>query len=211
MTLHNWLAFVGASMLLVLIPGPTIMLVIGDSLANRDRSVWSTVAGVCAGDTTAMAVSLAGAGALLAASATAFMVLKVLGGSYLVYLGVKSIRHARQRREDSYESSIPKTHKSAFRRFISAWMVTALNPKSIVFFVAFVPHFMSTGQSILSQGIILLPTFVVVATTFASAYAFAAKMFANRLTSAAAQRRFGYTGGAVMIGAGALTLRMQST
>jgi threonine/homoserine/homoserine lactone efflux protein len=63
MTLHTWLAFIGASIIILLIPGPTILLVIGDSLANRGRSAWSTVAGVAAGDTTAMAVSLAGAGA----------------------------------------------------------------------------------------------------------------------------------------------------
>ena len=77
MSLTTWLAFAGASIVLLLIPGPTILLVIGDSLANRGRSSWSTIAGVAAGDTIAMAVSLAGAGALLAMSATAFTVLKL--------------------------------------------------------------------------------------------------------------------------------------
>ena len=67
MSLHAWLAFVGASIILLLIPGPTILLVIGDTLANRGRSAWSTIAGVAAGDTTSMSISLAGAGALLKA------------------------------------------------------------------------------------------------------------------------------------------------
>ncbi|MDC6130104.1 LysE family translocator, partial [Burkholderia gladioli] len=95
MTLETWLAFAGASLLLVMIPGPTILLVIGDSLANRERSSWSTVAGVSAGDTTAMAVSLAGAGALLAVSSTAFTALKLAGGAYLIWLGLRSVLQAR--------------------------------------------------------------------------------------------------------------------
>ncbi|CAJ0718862.1 LysE family translocator [Ralstonia mannitolilytica] len=210
MTLHTWLAFIGASIIILLIPGPTILLVIGDSLANRGRSAWSTVAGVAAGDTTAMAVSLAGAGALLAASAAAFTALKLIGGSYLVYLGIKSILSARRLRDDAPEANIPVQQKSAGRRFLSAWTVTALNPKSIVFFVAFVPQFMSADQTFLSQSAILLPTFVILAAANASMYALAAKLLAKRLTSVAAQRRFGYTGGAVMVGAGTLTLGMQS-
>ncbi|MBT1536898.1 LysE family translocator [Ralstonia solanacearum] len=210
MPLHTWLAFIGASLVILLIPGPTILLVIGDSLANRGRSAWSTVAGVAAGDTTAMAVSLAGAGALLAASAAAFTVLKLVGGSYLVYLGIKSILNARSLRDDAPEAAIPMQQKSARRRFLSAWTVTALNPKSIVFFVAFVPQFIAADQTFLSQGAILLPTFVCLAALNASMYALAARLLANRLTSTAAQRRFGYTGGAVLVGAGTITLGLQS-
>jgi threonine/homoserine/homoserine lactone efflux protein len=209
MTFHAWLAFIGASMIILLIPGPTILLVIGDSLANRGRSSWSTVVGVAAGDVTAMTISLAGAGALLAASATAFTALKLIGGSYLIYLGIKSIVRARRLRDDAPETAIPVEQKSARRRFLSAWTVTALNPKSIVFFVAFVPQFMSAHHTFLSQSMILLPTFVCLAVTNASMYALAAKVLAKRLTSVAAQRRFGYTGGAVMMGAGSLTLSMR--
>ncbi|APC67355.1 LysE family translocator [Ralstonia solanacearum] len=210
MPLHTWLAFIGASLIVLLIPGPTILLVIGDSLANRGRSAWSTVAGVAAGDTTAMAVSLAGAGALLAASAAAFTVLKLVGGSYLVYLGIRSILTARRLRDDAPEAVIPMQPKSARRRFLSAWTVTALNPKSIVFFVAFVPQFISADQTFVLQGAILLPTFVCLAALNASMYALAARLLARRLTSVAAQRRFGYTGGAVLLGAGTITLGMQS-
>lgn len=210
MTLHSWLAFVGASMLILLIPGPTILLVIGDTLANRGRSAWSTVVGVAAGDTTAMTVSMAGAGALLAASATAFAALKLLGGSYLIYLGIKSIVSARRLREDTPDTTLPVQQKSAHRRFLSAWTVTALNPKSIVFFVAFVPQFMSAHQTFLSQCGILLPTFVCLAVANASMYALGARLLAQRLTSVTAQRRFGYTGGAVMVGAGTLTLSIRS-
>jgi len=204
MTLHGWLAFVAASIVLLLIPGPTILLVIGDSLAHRGRSAWSTVAGVAAGDTTAMAISLAGAGALLATSANAFTVLKILGGGYLIYLGIRSIVQARR----SGAIDVPVRPLTAKRRFASAWLVTALNPKSIVFFVAFVPQFIGTDTAFLAQALVLLPTFVVLASINAGAYALLARAAAARLTSAKAQRRFGYGGGAVLVGAGTITLGM---
>jgi threonine/homoserine/homoserine lactone efflux protein len=210
MSLHAWLSFVGASIILLLIPGPTILLVIGDTLANRGRSAWSTIAGVAAGDTTSMSISLAGAGALLAASVTAFTVLKLIGGTYLVYLGAKSILSARRMRGSAAPADLPMLQKSARRRFVAAWTVTALNPKSIVFFVAFVPQFISADHSFVSQCAILLPTFVLFAAANAAMYALAARRLSTRLTSAAAQRRFGYAGGAVLLGAGAITLGMRA-
>ena len=96
MTLHVWLAFVAASAIMLLVPGPTVLMVVGDALANRSRRAWGTVAGVASADFTAMTLSLAGAGALLQASAAAFTFMKTLGGLYLIYLGVKSIVGARR-------------------------------------------------------------------------------------------------------------------
>jgi threonine/homoserine/homoserine lactone efflux protein len=206
-TIDIWLAFVGASIILLLIPGPTILLVIGDSMASRGRSSWSTVAGVAAGDATAMSISLAGAGALLAASALAFTALKLVGGAYLVYLGIKSIRGAR----GSGVVALTAVPKPARQRFLSAWTVTALNPKSLVFFVAFVPQFMSPHASFVSQSAIFLPTFVVLSALNASFYGLAARALAARLRGAAAQRRVGYAGGAILIGAGTLTLGLRSS
>lgn len=204
MSLTTWLAFAGASTILLLIPGPTILLVIGDSLANRNRSSWATIVGVAAGDTISMAVSLAGAGALLAMSATAFTVLKLGGGAYLIYLGLRSITHARQQGA----VKLAGQGKSAKRRFLSAFAVTTLNPKSIVFFVAFVPQFISPHGAYVEQCAILLPTFVILATLNAAGYAHIARFASKRLTGSTAQRRLGYGGGVALIGAGALTLGM---
>src|SRR6185437_819649 len=157
------------------------------TLANRGRSAWSTIAGVAAGDTTSMSISLAGAGALLAASAAAFTVLKLIGGTYLVYLGAKSILGARRLRDETAQTALPMPGKYASRRFVSAWTVTALNPKSIVFFVAFAPQFIAADHSFVSQCAILLPTFVLLASANAAMYALAARRLSTRLTSAAAQ------------------------
>jgi threonine/homoserine/homoserine lactone efflux protein len=207
MDVTTWLAFAGTSIVVLLIPGPTVLLVIGDTLANRNRSSWSTIAGVAAGDMIAMAVSLAGAGALLAVSATMFTALKLCGGGYLIYLGLRSIMHARRQGA----AVVPVQGKSMQRRFLSAWTVTALNPKSIVFFVAFVPQFISSHLGYVEQCAILLPTFVCLATFNAFCYALLARFAARRLMSSTAQRRFGYGGGVALIGAGALTLGMSRT
>ncbi|AKJ70172.1 lysine transporter LysE [Pandoraea thiooxydans] len=206
MTMHTWLAFAGASLILLMIPGPTILLVIGDSLANRGRSSWSTVAGVAAGDLTAMSLSLGGAGALLAASANAFTALKIVGGCYLVYLGLKSIWGARH----AHRAPLAAVEKSPSQRFVAAWAVTSLNPKSIVFFVAFVPQFISPEGSFLMQAVVFLVTFVMLAALNAAVFGLLARRLASGLSGAAAQRQIGYAGGAVLVGAGALTLALRS-
>ena len=92
MDLTLWLAFVAAAVVMLIIPGPTILLVIGQSLGGGARNALPLVAGVALGDLTAMTLSLAGMGALLAASATAFTVVKWAGAAYLVWLGVRMWR-----------------------------------------------------------------------------------------------------------------------
>src|SRR2546421_7689408 len=89
MSLHHWLGFVAASGVLLAIPGPTVLLVISYALGHGRRSALGTVAGVALGDFTAMTGSMLGLGALLAASATVFTVLKWIGAAYLIYLGIK--------------------------------------------------------------------------------------------------------------------------
>src|SRR5260221_14070304 len=89
MTLDHWLAFAAASAILLAIPGPTVLLVISYALGHGRRSAYATVAGVALGDFTAMTASMLGLGAMLAASAALFTVLKWVGAAYLVYLGIK--------------------------------------------------------------------------------------------------------------------------
>ena len=165
MNLHTWLAFVAASVVMLIIPGPTVLLVVGDALANGSRRAWATVIGVGSADAIAMALSLAGAGALLRVSAAAFTVLKTLGGCYLIYLGVKSIVQARKgAASGNPEAGSPANAAVPFggtkkppllARFSKAWAITVLNPKSILFFIAFVPQFMTAEGSFLLQSVTL--------------------------------------------------------
>ena len=209
MSVQVWLAFVAATIVVVLIPGPTVLLVIGDALANRQRQAWSTVMGVGLGDGVAMALSLAGAGALLRASTAAFTVMKTLGGLYLLYLGVRSIVNARKNKGDVPLDGAASASQSELSRFRRAWTVTVLNPKSTLFFVAFVPQFISTKGSFVSQSAILLVTFVALAMLNASVYSSLARLIGRRLTTPSAQRKVGYAGGGTLIAAGTLTLALR--
>ena len=89
MNMELWVPFVLAATLILIIPGPTILLVISQALAHGRKSVVPLVAGVIFGDFTAMTLSLLGLGAILSASASLFTILKWIGALYLIYLGIK--------------------------------------------------------------------------------------------------------------------------
>ena len=89
MDLTTWIAFAFASIVLLLIPGPTVLLVVSYALTQGRRVALATVAGVALGDLVAMTLSLAGLGAILAASSAVFTILKWIGAAYLLYLGIR--------------------------------------------------------------------------------------------------------------------------
>src|SRR5438445_3401611 len=131
MPIELWLAFVAASAVLLVIPGPTILTVISYAMAHGRRANIPLVAAVALGDSTALVVSLLGLGALLATSAFWFTVVKWAGGMYLLYLGIKLLGAG----ISSAELVAPAAPGSRWKVFANTYLVTALNPKGIVFFV----------------------------------------------------------------------------
>ena len=202
MSVQLWLAFVAASAVLLVIPGPTILTVISYSMAHGRRAQVPLVAAVALGDSTALVVSLLGLGALLATSALWFTAIKWVGGLYLLYLGVKLLRAGIA----STEIALPALPGSYWRLFANTYLVTALNPKGIVFFVAFLPQFIDPGADAARQLWILGATFVVMATINATLYAVFAGAARRLLSSAGAQRRFNLSGGALLSAAGVWAL-----
>ena len=203
MSIEHWLAFVAASAILLAIPGPTILLVISYALGHGRRFAAATVAGVALGDFTAMTASMLGLGALLAASAAIFTVLKWVGAAYLIYLGIKLWRAPIANPETG---ETPEKNEKAHRIFLHAYVVTALNPKSIIFFVAFLPQFLDTTRPIFTQMVIFETTFLVLATLNAATYAVMASMARQTIRKPKVQRIVNWTGGSLMIGAGLLAL-----
>lgn len=202
MSVQLWLAFVAASAVLLVIPGPTILTVISYSMAHGRRAQVPLVAAVALGDSTALVVSLLGLGALLATSALWFTAIKWVGGLYLLYLGVKLLRAGIA----STELALPALPGSYWTLFANTYLVTALNPKGIVFFVAFLPQFIDPGADAARQLWILGATFVVMATINATLYAVFAGAARRLLSSAGAQRRFNLSGGALLSAAGVWAL-----
>lgn len=202
-----WLAFMAASAVLLLIPGPTVLLVLSYAISQGRRVAVSTAAGVALGDLVAMTASLAGLGALILASATAFTWLKWIGAAYLVYLGVKLFRSAGE-----VDPSLPGTGAVTARRtFFHAAAVTALNPKSIAFFVAFAPQFVDPSSALVPQFATMIASFVMLAGLNALAYALLADTLRARLIRPAAMAWLARAGGATLVAMGVLTATLRRT
>lgn len=198
MPIELWLAFVAASAVLLIIPGPTILTVISYSMSHGRRANVPLVAAVALGDSTALVVSLLGLGALLATSAFWFTVVKWIGGLYLLYLGIRLMRAGIM----STEMAAPAAPASRWKLFANTYLVTALNPKGIVFFVAFLPQFISPAADVTRQMWVLAVTFVTMAALNATLYAVFAGSARKLLSSPRAQRRFNLTGGSLLSAAG---------
>jgi len=204
MPIETWLAFVAASAVLLAIPGPTILLVISYALGHGRKVASATVAGVALGDFTAMTASMLGLGALLATSAALFTVLKWVGAAYLIYLGIKLWRAPVSTQVALEDGKVPT--ERPLRIFLHTYVVTALNPKSIMFFVAFLPQFLDLTRPLFVQMAIFETTFLVLATVNATLYALLASMARSTIRKPRVQQLVNRTGGSLMIGAGMLTL-----
>jgi threonine/homoserine/homoserine lactone efflux protein len=197
--LDLWVAFSLAAAVLLAVPGPTILLVTGFAIRYGTRAALGTVAGVVAGDALAMTLSLAGVGALLAASAEAFTVLKLLGAFYLVWLGIRQWRAAVP--VHGLEPATVARPDLARQAFV----VTALNPKSIAFFVAFMPQFVTPSMPVLPQLLAMGTTFLVLAGLNVALYAVLAGQMRAGLRDARRLVWANRVGGSFLIGAGLLT------
>ena len=199
MLIDHWFAFVAASCVLLAIPGPTVLLTVSYALGHGRRPAAAIVAGVALGDLTSMTASMMGLGAVLAASAAVFTALRWIGAAYLIYLGVKLWRAPVA---DTLDSEAPPA--SLRRVFAHAYAVTALNPKGIVFFVAFVPQFLTASAPFLPQVVLLEATFITLAVLNSAVYAVLASTARRQLRQARVRRIVNRTGGTLLIGAGAL-------
>ena len=200
MSLHTYLAFVAAAAVVLVIPGPTIMLVTSQAMTCGRRAVLPLAVGVMLGDLTAMTTSLLGLGAVLAASAALFQLFKWIGAIYLVYLGLRLWRTPVD------PCGLPAAALPGGRSLLSgAFVVTALNPKGIAFFIAFLPQFVEAGRPLPAQLCLLGATFVVMAFVNAVVYGLFAGHLRDTLKSVGARRWFNRCGAAALVGAGLLT------
>jgi threonine/homoserine/homoserine lactone efflux protein len=199
MSPESWLAFTLASAALLALPGPTVLLVVSYALGQGRRAALPVVAGVALGDLVSMTASLLGLGVLLAASAELFTVLRLAGAAYLVFLGVKLWRAP-----VGTDDPAPAPALRPRRMLAHAFAVTALNPKSLIFFVAFLPQFLDAHRPLAPQLVLCEATFVVLATLNALAYALAASAARRAIRRPRVQRAVNRTGGGLLVGAGVL-------
>ena len=207
MTLEIWVTFVSVVFIFAIIPGPTVILVLGQAISHGRRSVMPLVYGVLLGDFVAMTLSLIGLGAVLATSATLFLILKWFGVGYLIYLGIKTWREVPE--HGLSPISVPDISK--VNLFKSSFLVTALNPKDIVFFVAFLPQFVNPNVEAMPQLLILMVTFLGVVSITITSFALFAGVVRYRIQNFQARKRLNKLGGGALFGAAAFTSTMQQS
>jgi len=202
MNIEMWLGFVVASSIVLTLPGPTILIVIGYSITHGKRAHLPLLAAVTLADIVVVGGSLLGLGALLSTSAFWFTVVKWIGGLYLLYLGISLLRSG----ASSVKISETKTPDSRWKLFVNTFIVTTLNPKTIVFILAFMPQFINPVTNTSSQLWVLAITFIVLATAIVAVYAVFASSASSFLSSARTQRHFNNAGGSMLLIAGIWTL-----
>ena len=172
--------FLLASFVLAVTPGPGVFYIVARSVAQGRRSGLASVAGVLVGNFgNAVAASL-GLAALFAASALAFSIVKYAGAAYLIYLGIKALLAKSAVASDVSPESVP-----LWPIFRDGFVVALLNPKTAIFFTAFLPQFMSPDaerMTALVQALTLSAVFVLMAAVTDAAYALLAGVIAPRLT-----------------------------
>ena len=201
MSLETWLAFVAASAVFLVIPGPTVLLVLSYALGQGWRVALPVAVGVALGDFCAMTASMLGLGAVLAASAVLFTALKWVGAAYLIWLGIKLWRAG-----GTFDAPARTDRRSAAAMLGHAWLVTLLNPKALTFFIAFLPQFLDPNRPMLPQLAVVEPTFLLLAFVNALGYAVLATRLRRLLSSPRMIRGFNRTGGTLLIGAGVASL-----
>lgn len=205
MDLELWLTFTITSTILVAIPGPTNLMVMAYGLRHGTRSALLTVFGVAPGAIAAMALSFLGLGAVLAASSQLFIVMKWAGAIYLIYLGITLWRSD----QDLNEVSIKHNNASSNRIVVQAFAISLLNPKGIVFYMAFMPQFISSDAPVLPQMLILGFTFFVIVFPINTTYALMSGKFREIIGNQRVVRVMNRTSGSLLIGAGVLTASLR--
>ena len=195
-------AFLIASFLLAVTPGPGVLYIVTRSLTQGRRLGLASVAGVALGNLGNAIGASIGLAAVFAVSALAFTVVKYLGALYLVYLGVQAMRAPRVAGEAPAPAPV-----SLGRIFRDGFLVALLNPKTAIFFAAFLPQFMNADSPAIVQSLILGSTFVAIAAVTDTAYALAAGSLAPVFARARGVRATGrYLTGGAFIGLGVYTV-----
>ena len=191
-------AFVGASLVLAVTPGPGVLYVVTRSVADGRRAGLASVAGVALGNLVNAVGASIGLGALFAVSPAAFALVRYAGAAYLVWLGIRSLRAA----EVSSESPARRGAAAVLRE---GFTVAITNPKTTLFFAAFLPQFLLPGTSPALRSVLLGAIFVAIAAATDSAYALAAGAIAPSFGRLRGVRTIGRSlTAAVFIGLGLL-------
>ena len=162
-------AFIGVAALLIILPGADMALVTKNVLTVGRRGAMLTILGICAGCVIHATASALGLSAIIATSAMAFNVVKTLGAGYLIWIGIQSIRESR--RGMGLTNSATDSRRARLGPFLQGFLTNILNPKVAVFYLTFLPQFISPGEPVLRRSFFLASIHIVVGFIWLTAYA----------------------------------------
>ena len=204
----QWLTFVVASVLFIQVPGPSLLFTIGRALTVGRRDALLSVAGNASGLAAQVVLVALGLAAVVTTSATAYTVVKSLGAAYVIWLGIQAIRHRGDARVALQSGSAASARGRPGRAWRIGFLVGVTNPKSLVFFLAFLPQFVrAEAGPVALQTIALGVVFAALAVCSDSLWALAAGR-ARDWFARKPQRldTLGATGGVMMLGLGTTML-----
>ena len=192
------LAFVGIAALLTILPGADMALVAKVTLLDGRRAAFFTSVGITAGLPVHAAASALGLSIILATSAEAFTAVKFAGAAYLAYLGIRTIRDS-MRAVAEREVSAART-RGVLPAFAQGWLSNVLNPKVALFYLTFLPQFISPGDNVLAKSLLLAAIHAVLGLVWLPLYAYAIDRLVAVMRSA--RRWLERLSGAALIGLG---------
>jgi threonine/homoserine/homoserine lactone efflux protein len=205
MTLHTWLLYLGAVVLISCTPGPNVLYVTTRSIRFGIGTALIGTAGCLLALVIMLVGSAAGLSAVLAAAPAAFTVLKYLGAAYLIFLGVMMWRMPDEPEESPVAAAPRGTSNVAI--FRGGFLVGISNPKLLIFAAAFFPQFIAPSAPWGPQFAVLVATFIAVELSFYVVYAVTARRLTDHLLRGVWRRRVNHVGGVIFMTFGAALLR----
>ena len=211
MSLSVLAIYLTVSFFYIISPGPAVFLAITNGIRGGVLPLALSSLGNVVGLFFLSLISILGLGAIVLASATLFLMVKITGAIYLVYLGIKQFRESKAFSMGNQKNiEFGFTDKSLWSYFSESFMVAATNPKPILFFVAIFPQFLNTETAILPQFLILTLSFMVISFCSLFFYGYIGKQARHLLTRESAMKWFHRITGGLFIGMGIGLMKLKS-
>ena len=201
MAVHLW-AFLGISLVVIIVPGPDTVLVTKNAVLHGRRTALGTSLGVNAGLLIWTVAAALGVAAAVRASAVAFTVLKIIGAVYLVYLGVQALRATRITQPEQFTRDDSEPDLSPLSGFRQGLFSNLANPKIAVFFTSLLPQFVPAHESVLLPFLLLGALFVLIGVVWLCSYAVLAARISEVLARPRVRAALNRVTGAVLVGLG---------
>ncbi len=199
MNLEHWFAYVVTYTVISIIPGPSVLMVIGQALTHGKRAAFLYILGDIIGGFFIITLSLFGIGAILAVSSELFFAVKWAGVLYMLYLGYTLLAKAHHSKTHKITTTNPTQDFGSLR---TGFLIGVLNPKAIIFYMAFLAQFLSPDANVFAQiSILVISSSIIVAVVLAG-YAMIATKAGQSIKTQKAQKYINYTSGGLFLGGG---------